>query len=139
MTLSNRAGRVGEITLKLYVMIEITKLAPSLKTNTILILAELINSSEVKFNKLVLEIQTSCPHTEKNKNWEYNDSPFHPGKLLSTECTACGQIKSRPKGFDYQICTKCWTPMKDDGTRLVGEDRTHFYKCPNCGNSASHT
>jgi hypothetical protein len=120
-------------------MIDITKLAASLKTNPILKLAENINNSEAEFNRLVLEIQASCPHTEKKKNLENNDDPFSKRKVLSTECIACGLIQNKPKGWDYQICIKCWTPMKDDGTRLVGEDRTHFYKCPNCGNSASHT
>ncbi len=120
-------------------MIDIAKLAPSLKTNRILMLAELVNNSEAEFNRLVLEIQASCPHTKKKENWGNNNYPFSKRKLLSTECNDCGLVQKKPEGSDYQICIKCWSSMKDDDTRPVGEDRTHFYKCPNCGNSAWHT
>lgn len=120
-------------------MIDIALLAPALKTNQILVLAELINNSEVELKKLILETQRACSHTEKEKHWSNPSSSFDKKILLLTECKNCGLIKEKPKGFDYQICINCWTPMEDDATRLVGEDRTHFYKCPNCGNTAFHT
>jgi len=98
-----------------------------------------INAAETSYDELVQKIQNECQHQNNRETWEKPIRLFQNVALLSKECKDCGLVQSKPKGSDYVICQKCWSKMKDDGIRLAGEDRTHFYKCSNCGNTAFHT
>lgn len=92
---------------------------------------------------LVEGIQKTCEHSWQDfTQWDgkYTWTDVHGDSLLTHRiCTKCMKVVSRPDGTPFQVCHKCWAPMKPE-TPQHGSC-FHYSKCSNpvCEHRIMHT
>ena len=113
-------------------------------------LTETINSIKVA-QKRVLDItariQAGCEHDfdetlVEDKNYIWGVFKHSNEKILNSKtCEKCGFEVKRPSGAPWQICHKCWSPMRHEDTIPGQGERTFVYECinPKCRHTVSHT
>ncbi|MBP9058096.1 MAG: hypothetical protein KBF62_00465 [Candidatus Pacebacteria bacterium] len=104
---------------------------------------------KVRLDDKVAEIRRNCPHDNTTSNWEKDpnyrirfeggSSEYGQKALVSKTCDGCGETIKRSKGREYQICFKCWGPMKYVGANPGQGSCEKIYECENCGSAVSHT
>ena len=124
------------------------KVYPLLENNSELVEAiKAVESNQKRIVEITKQIQDSCEHvfadnfiTDPGYIWDYYEG-WDKKVLESRTCKECGFEVKRPKGAPWDICHKCWSPMKEDGVIPGQGERTFIYKCTNkkCNHIVRHT
>ena len=124
------------------------KIFPLLNGNSDLI--EAIKSVQVaqkSVKDITARIQSECEHDfnetlVEDKNYIWNAFSRADRMVLNSKiCEKCGFEIKRPDGSPWQVCHKCWNPMRHEATIPGQGERTYVYECTNskCGHVVSHT
>lgn len=111
-------------------------------------LKQLLADAESQLKEAVAKCQAKCQHEwqkvfkrdSKYHRWVYGDWETRTLDVyLGRKCKKCFVFEPRAEGSKFEICHKCGSHMKYDGSTHIADMRVQTYKCAECGFEEAHT